>query len=195
MKTTTNHKPQTTLSISPVAKNIESLTITDASSMEQAVSVLSKLNVELDKLTKDREKLTKPMNEALKEIRSRYKPFESQLEGAIAYVRKEMSRYQTILTEQAELQAQEIAKRIGDGITIEEGMNELATIETPDEKVRTEHGSVSFTTKQMFEIEDISKIPPEFLLLDEISVRKEMKKNVKIPGIRYFSVQNPVNRR
>lgn len=163
--------------------------------MEGAVSLLNKLNTELDKLTADREKLTKPMNEALKEIRSRYKPFESQLEAAIKHVRAQMSEYQTLQVEMAEREQARIAESISDGASLETALTELEGVEKPVRQVRTEQGMVSFRAVKKWRVIDINKVPRMFLTIDVDVVVANMKANQPIEGIEYYTEQQPINRR
>lgn len=164
--------------------------------MEGAVSLLSKLNTELDKLTADREKLTKPMNEALKEIRGRYKPFESQLEAAIKYVRTRMSEYQTLQVEIAEREQARIAESISDGASLETALTELEGVEKPDRQVRTESGMVSFRAVKKWRMSaDGLQVPREYMMLNDDEITKAMRAGIPVQGIEYYTEQQPINRR
>lgn len=185
--------------IPKIARELESFAITDEATMSQAVSLLSLANKELDRLTTDREKLTKPMNEALKQIRSRYKPAESRLEGAISVLRKLMTLYQTGKTDQALRKAEKIAGRVGAGkgsLKPETAMDKIAEIDTPAIQVKTEAGMVSFRAVTTYEVENIKDVPYEYLEVDMTKVRNAfMKQNIRIKGINYSTEQQPINRR
>ena len=75
--------------------------VRDQASLEQATSLLSTLNRQLDTLTEHKEAKTKPINEALKKIREDYKPLESKLQEAIAEVKQAITTYATEQVKQA----------------------------------------------------------------------------------------------
>ncbi len=163
--------------------------------MLAATDILSQLNRELTKLTTDKEKLTKPMNEALKEIRSRYKPFEGKLEAAIAYIREQMSTYQTKALQEAEKKQEAIANKVGTKLTLEQATKKLATINEPEQKIEALNGSVSFKTIKKWRVIDLDKVPRAFLTIDEDVVTENMKAGQPIEGIEYYTEQQVVNRR
>lgn len=180
------------IAVSPIVTKIESFSITNVDTMEEAVALLSLANRELDRLTEDREKITKPMNDALKEVRARYKPAESRLEGGINVLRKLITNYQTLMTAQAQKKQQQIAKKAGRTMSMETAMVKIAAVSEPEQRVITASGSVSFRTVPTYAIEDITKVPYEYLVVDMAKVKKEPK---PIPGIKYGSEQQPINRR
>lgn len=166
--------------------------------MEEATTILSTLNQTLDRLTTDKEKLTKPINELLKEIRGRYKPFEEKLETAIASVRRQMINYQTEQKRLAKIEEDKVIARIGEGkgkLKVETAIKKVQEIERPDSKVSTEAGSVKFKTVKKFEVTDVSKLPVEYLLPNEVAIRKAMTEGKEITGVRYFTEEVPVNSR
>ena len=156
--------------------------------MSDAVEILSKLNQQLDKVTEEREKVTAPLNAALKAERARWKPHETALEGAITALRTAMTAYQTNARKEEEAAKLKLAERVAKGtLKVETAVKKLDNLETPDAKVFTESGTVSFTSVKKFELEDITKVPTEYLLLNEVAVRKAMKEGVELAGIRYFT--------
>lgn len=185
-------KTTTSIVLAPTINEIDTLHITDDKSMTHAVKVLSSLNKELDRIVTDKEKLTKPLNSALKEVRERYKPFESQLEAAIKHVRRQMTEYQTNETERLSLIAENIANEIGESMTFEEASTEIGALRKPDSQVRTEDGMVSFRTVTTYAVQDITKVPYEYLVVDMAKVKKAVG---KVPGITYRSEEQPINRR
>lgn len=186
----------TEITIPPIALKLETFEITNKETMEQAVHLLSLGNRELDKLTADREKLTKPMNDALKEIRSRYKPAESRLESGIAFLRKLISSYQTDQKALALAKATKIAARVGKGtLKAETAIDKISALATPDERVATGAGSVSFRTVRKFELTNLALVPLEYHELSEAKIKTALKLGVEVPGVRYFDEEVPINRR
>jgi hypothetical protein len=176
----------------------EKLAITTSDQMVDATRNLSVLNQTLDRLTEDKELLTKPINLLLKEIRGRYKPFEDKLEYAISAIRKSMITYQTEQKRLAKIEEDKIISRIGDGkgkLKVETAIKKMESIDKPDQKVSTDEGSIKFRSILCFEIVDVSKIPKEFILANEVAIRKEMLAGREVSGVRYFTEEVPFNSR
>lgn len=176
----------------------EKLAINTPDQMVSATRNLSVLNQTLDRLTEDKELLTKPINLLLKEIRGRYKPFEDKLEEAIAAVRKSMITYQTEQKRLAKIEEDKIINRIGEGkgkLKVETAIKKMEAVDKPDQKVSTDEGLVKFKTVKKFEVTDVSKLPVEFLLANEVAIRKAMTEGKEIAGVRYFTEEVPFNTR
>lgn len=187
-----------TKQVSVSVQKATELTIKDAESMKEATTLLSSANKVLDSVTKEKEKVTKPLNEALKAERGRWKPIEVQLEEAVSIIRKKMTAYQTVALQQQAQKQENIANRVGEGrgkLTAETAVRQMEAVVSPEETVSTEQGSVQFRTVQKFELEDISKVPLECLILNETMVRDNMRKNIQHAGIRYYEEQVPYNTR
>lgn len=158
--------------------------------------MLSQLNKFSDNLTIEKEKLTKPINTALKEIRSRYKPVELMLEEGIVCLKKKMGQYQTVMLKAQQEAEAKIAKRVENGtLKVETAIKKIGEIDAPEAKVATDDGSVSFRAVRKFEVVDISLIPIEYHLADEVAIRKAMLANIELPGVRYYEEQQITNRR
>jgi len=159
--------------------------------MSEGVSILSVLNQTLDRLTKHKEERTKPINATLKLIRSDYKPYEDKLETAIAALRRLMINYQT---EQKCLAKIEEDKIINDKRTkVETKIAKMEEVAKPEAKVVADEGMVKFKTVPCFEVEDVSKLPKEYILPNETMIRDAMKGGKELPGVRYFTEERPVN--
>lgn len=172
--------------------------IASADDMTRAVEFLSELNKTNDKIVAEREKVTKPLNAALTAERARWKPTELKLTTAIAAMRSKISAWQTEQKRKADAEAEKIAARVGEGkgkLKPETASDKIAAIDTPAEAVSTESGQVKFRTVVKFELEDITKVPAEFLLLNETKVRTVLKENTRIPGLRYWEEEMPINLR
>ena len=171
--------------------------ISSPEQMELRVGNLSLLNKELKRITAHKEEKTKPINAALKAIRADYKPFEEQLESAIALERKCISVYQTEQKRIADAEAKKIDDRIGEGkgkFTMATAARKSGEIERPEEVVKTNVGQVSFKTVRKFELVDIKLVPHEYLEVNETLVRSALKENKELPGFRYFDEEVPINR-
>lgn len=182
--------------VSPVVAFVGEMTITSSEDMSDATSKLSELNKFADNIKIEKEKITKPINEALKEVRAKYKPVEDMVDEAISILKKKMGDYQMEAIRIQKEQEKVIAEKLASGkIKVETALKRMDKVEEVENKVKTENGSVSFRTEKDFQVEDISLLPKEYLLPNEVSIRSAMKKGTELPGVKYFEKQVIVNRR
>lgn len=184
--------------INTLAEEAKTLAITSKDEMVKATTVLSNINKYVDSVKEQKDKLTKPINEALKNIKTMFKPLEESYEEAITIIRSKMTKYQTEETARVREEEAKIAARVKEGkgnLTIETAVSKIANIERPDVSVEVGSGTVQFVATKKFEIVNKSKIPLEYMIPDEVSIRKAMKEGKELPGIRYFTEQVPRNYR
>jgi phosphoribosylaminoimidazole carboxylase (NCAIR synthetase) len=184
--------------LSPAVAAAEKLAIKTPDDMAKATEMLSKLNKVSDALTAEKERVTKPLLEALKAERSRWKPAEVMYENAVAFIRRKMTEYQTAAKKKADAEALKIAERVGDGkgkLKIETAVRKIGEIDTPAKAVTTGAGMVKFKTVKKFEVLDKTIMPFEFLVPDEVAIRKAMLAGHEIKGVRYYEEEVPLNYR
>lgn len=183
-------------SLSPIVDQALSIIIKKPADMVIATEILSKLNSFNDRIAEEREKVTKPLMEALKAERARWKPAESANEEAINYVRKEMTRYQTEQIAIQKAKEQAIAAKVSKGeIELDKAVAKIEKIKAPADNIATTAGDVQFVEVKKFEVVDISKLPIEYHLSDEVKIRAKLKQGVELPGVRYWTEQVPRNYR
>lgn len=180
-----------------------------------ATDILSKLNQFNDRIQEEKEKITKPLNEALKAERARWKPAEKWSEEAIDHVRSEMTSYQTLITNEQKDKEKALADKLDKGeLSIEETITAISSVETPAKNIATMSGDVRFAEVKCFEIMDPmmmfvkeildhNKKHKDFIIdhnifnkyftVNESEVRKAMKEGVELPGVRYYTEQQPRN--
>ncbi|MES2409671.1 MAG: siphovirus Gp157 family protein [Patescibacteria group bacterium] len=182
----------------PIIKEANALEIYTPAHLTQAVSILSELNKFSDRITEEKERVTKPLNEALKAERSRWKPLETQYDGAISLLRTRISAYQTKAVQEAKLAQEKIASRVGEGsgkLKIETALKKLEAIEVPTEQINTQSGSITFREVQRLNIVDETKIPREYLIPDEKRILDALKGGIEIAGCAIEIIQVPYNQR
>lgn len=175
---------------------VDTLEITNAEQMSTAAHMLSTINKQADKVQAEKEKVTKPLLAALNAERGRWKPFEIVYEGLRNTLRAKMTKYQTESTRVAEVEANKIANRVGEGkgkLKVETAVKKMGEIQKPEEVVTTEAGLVKFKTVNKFEVTDFAALPDTFKVANDVEIRKAMLAGVKIKGVRYFTEQVPVN--
>jgi len=174
--------------VSPVVEKAQEIIIKDLKGLKLATEMLSKLNKLKDSVIEEKEKITVPLNEALRAERARWKPIESDLELAIGSIRAKMTSYQTSQMEEQE----KIAEKVVSGeISFEKAVDKMNVVES----VKSTNGSITFKKVKKFVVEDIGKVPVEYLLVNETMVREAMKEGNEVKGIRYYEELVPINYR
>jgi hypothetical protein len=184
--------------VSPLVAKAQAVTIMSADDMKEATVLLSVVNKKLDAITAEEEKVTKPLNEALKAERARWSPMKTILKDAVSVLRTKMSAYQTAETKRAQEEKARIASRIGDGkgkIKMETAVRKLDEVDSPDTKVQTDAGALTFRATPTLKITDTHAIPREYLVVDEKKLLDALKAGVSVPGAEIEVIQVPVNRR
>ena len=182
--------------ITPFVQKAKNISVTSPKDMEEATSVLSTINKYSKQVKESKETVTKPLNEALKAARALFAPLEDSLDTSLSSIRVAMSTYQTEQKRIADEEAAKIQARVGEGkgkLKFETAVQKIDEIEKPTTNVKTSAGSVKFITIKKFEVTDISLIPKEYLLPNEVMIRKAMQAGIELPGVRYFEEQSVRN--
>jgi len=183
--------------LSPLVSKSQSIVIT-AESLPEATNILSQLNKWNDQVEADKQKVTVPLNLALKEIRIKYKPVETMLAEAISSIRLKMGKYQSEALVARKEAEDALLARVAPGkgnLKLETAINKLAQVETPESRIVDDHGSVTFIEVEKFEVVDISLLPKEYLLANEVLIRASMKEGKRLEGVRYYKEQSVRNMR
>lgn len=198
MKTSSKEVAVLEKEVSPIVNEATAIEIKNDKDMKVATEILSRLNIARDRTIEKMETITKPQKEAIKAAESIFKPFIVKAKSAIDIIRDKMSSYQTEKIEAARKEEAKIAARIGEGkgkLKIETAVEKMKDIEKPAETVIAESGSLKFREDLVYEIEDLSKIPLDYLIPDEVKIRKAMKAGIRLPGVKYSTKMVPINSR
>lgn len=185
-----------TLQTQTITQQSKNLQVTNVSEAKAATELLSKANKLLDTLLKEEEKITKPAREVIKAEQARWAPMKKELKEIIESSRTKLSIYQTRSIVEAQAKADKIADRASRGtLSTETAVRKLGELDTPEEQIQAENGSLSFRAKQMLKIMDPQSIPREYCIPDEVRILEALKNGTKVPGCTIEVVQVPVNRR
>ena len=173
------------------------LNLTSAT-LPEGVLLLSKLNQTLDAIELEEDTITAPAQAIIKRERERWAPYKKPLKGAIDALRAKMTQYQTLARKEEQEEKDAIAARVGEGkghLKMETALEKIDAVDTPESKVATSAGSVSFRKVQKFEVTNLASVPVDYILPNETAIRNAMKLGKKIPGVRYFEEEVPYNTR
>lgn len=182
----------------PVVDRAKTIDIVDAVTMKEATELLSVLNKKGDQIKEEKEKVLKPLREAAKAERERWKPVETVIDECVSRLRGLMSGYQTELARKAEEEKKRIAARVGEGkgkLKPETAIKKMGELDSVDEKVETEAGSVGFRAVPKLKITDEKKVPEKYWIIDEKRLFDDLKKGETIPGAEIKEIQIPINKR
>ena len=141
----------------------------------QAGDILKQVKNKIKKLEDKRKEYTKPLVESKKAIDKDFKSITEPLENFIKSTKEEMVVFQfeeqKRLDEEQKKLEEEVLKKA------EENGDKEVQVEIVND-IKTQRGDVSTTTARdvwKFEIEDVNKIPREYLTVDEKLIRQAIK--------------------
>lgn len=180
--------------VKPLVEKVQSLSISTEKDMQVASEALSQLNTISDRIEEEKGKVLIPLNEAVKAERARWKPIETLYEGAIASIRSKMSAYMTAEANRVKEEEAKIAmKAVAGSLTLKTAQKKIDAIEHAEEKVVTTSGMVKFRDTPTLKIVDESKIPREYLVVDEKKVMADLKAGKVVPGAVIEIIKTPIN--
>ena len=152
------------------------------------LALISKLRKAMEQKRKD---YLLPFQEHVKEVNDVYKSLMLPIEQADLVTRQKVMAYQReqarIKAEQDEINrlrleaaSKEAALNNGE---IKESVNLVDVVNVP-KKVYTDNGTLGTSKVWKFEIEDLSKIPLDYLTPDMVKIGKVIRAGVKIAGIK-----------
>lgn len=185
---------KTKLTPKEIITRAESITTLDVTTMPEAVELLSSLNRIKDDITAQKELVTRPLLDKLAEERAKWKPKELKLDAVITKIRTALTTYQTELVAKQRAEQEAIAKKLEDNkIKPETAIKRMQAVSDINNTIESTTGKITFKTITTFTVTDWSKVPTEFLLLNETLVREKLKSGVKVPGLEYKDEQVPIN--
>lgn len=173
--------------VSKAASAAEELVIASDQDMQSATDILSKIKSVGRLITEKKEAITKPLNEALKNARALFAPIEADYAKAEATIKGKMLVFQQ---DKARRAAEAEAKILNDRrLTAETKAERLAEVEAPQTKVEGNSGAVQFKTVRKVVIENPEALPREYLVPDDVRIRKDALAGKDIPGVKVVEEQ------
>ena len=174
-----------------LASEVELLSVINNEGYQEANGLLRLVVTQKKAIEEGFKKLKKPFNEAMDNLRAEEKKALEPLLSAEIAIKKLMTEYDTIQQKKAEEERKKLeaaAKQMSDsGLEIQT----VVKVETPKAE------GTSYRITYDFDVVDASLIPREFLLINEVAIRKvvtAMKEQTNIPGIKVKQVKTQVTR-
>jgi hypothetical protein len=179
--------------ISPVIEKAESYVVNTIADVDNASSFLKEIKDMEKTVENKRLTFTKPLNESLKNINDTFKNMREPLEKArglltgkiLTWKRAEAERvaaeqaaYRKIQEAEAELRRlQDKPEIIEEPITVAPVVNKIGNMQT--------------VKRWTFDVEDFSKVPDEYKIIENISVRNAIRNGIRdIPGLNIFQEES-----
>ena len=181
MKTNTKELAVIKTQVSKAVITAQQLQIKTKEELEGATSILSKIKAVGRLIQEKKESITKPLNEALKNARDLFRPLEAQWSEAEGIVKQKMVAFQISEEKKVEKKEEKIAEKVDNGkISFEQATTKIEKIERPENQV----GNTTFKTIKKVVIEDEIKLPREYLIPDEVKIRKDALAGIEIAGVK-----------
>ena len=160
------------------------LVVESAESYAEATTLLGKIKTALALVKEETEKVTRPLLDALNAERARWKPLMQGCEDAEKTVKMKMLAWYNQEQERARAEAAKIEAKVASGkMSVEKGMEKAEAIVQPD-RATAANGIVSEVRKvRKVYIVDPMKVPREYLVVNEVMVRKDALAGKEIPGV------------
>lgn len=166
------------------------VTIESADDMTKAAEQLVELKTLLKNIEAEEAKIVKPAYAAYKAALAQYKPLKDKVNQGIKWFKDGMTKYQTEEAKKAAIAKEKIADRMVRGtLKPETAVAKLEKVDTPETRV----GDVTFVTEYEIAIEDITKVPFEYLKVElkRAEVKKVAKEGKNIPGLIITEIKVP----
>jgi hypothetical protein len=186
-KVETDEKRELAMKRSSYEKIVEELrafVIEDDDDYEYASKLLRTIKATSKEIEERRKRVTGPLYEALRNFQSWYKPALDVLENGERDLKKKIADYYLLKEAQREEQMRLVAAAAREGNFEKAHEAAQGFVETPTAK------GISIQRKWEYEVEDITKVPREFLTLDHSAVKIYIKNAGEddpkpIPGLKF----------
>lgn len=177
--------------VSKAVNAAQSFTVTSQEELTKGVDLLSRIK-QVGKMIKERmeapikvayaayKKVKEEQERTFGEMLTSYEEAEKIVKGKMLIYQQEEDR------KQKEAEAK-IAARVEKGtLTLETAAKKLEAIPEVQTKVEGKKGEIQVKKIKKFEVMDKTKLPFEYLLPDEVAIRKAMFEGTELAGVRYW---------
>ncbi len=174
----------------PIINKAVALKIKVSSDENRANEVFKQIAFRIKTIEAIRTKITQPLNTSLKEINTLFKSLSSPLKEAKKILNDSIIEFHEKREEQARKREEKL--RLEAEEAEEDGDEELVEkLEDKIELVAPRVGESSTVKRWTFEVEDIHKIPREYLLVDQVEINRAIRNGARdIKGIRIFQKES-----
>lgn len=177
--------PKIRKNVAAAQKYAEQAVLKTEDDHQDAIKALTKIGEERKRIDAQRKWWVDPLNERVKRINAMFRPFIDGLESAEVLLRRKLVEYQNFLAKKSEEAKAAVMKKVEKGtMKVETAVAKIEKVKEPEKTVRTEEATVTYREVKKVVIEDALKLPREYLIPDEVKIRKVALAGVVIPGVK-----------
>lgn len=187
-------------SVASMNKRASELVVTDEASNRLAVEMAGQSAAMFKAIEDKRKEIVQAPNAFVKAVNTFAKEYTSALDGIKSGLGQKITRWAQE-QERKRLEAQRKANEDAQRLQAEINAAAKAVDEAPaivvqpvvleaPKVTRTASGSASLQTTWTFEVEDFSKVPDQYKVIDSVGLNKAVKGGIRqIPGVKIYEVQ------
>lgn len=174
--------------VSKLENAASSLTIASQDDYAAATDLVAQLKDRGSKIKILKESITKPANEILRNTRAMFAPVEAQHANAEAIIKTKLLDYKRQVDAAAREAEAKIAAKVEAGrMRLDTAEKKLDTIERVENTTRGKIGEVQVRTIKKVRIVDAALLPREYLVPDEVAIRRDALGGKTIPGVETYN--------
>jgi len=167
----------------------QELSIKTDADMPGASELFLKIKAVGNLIKQRKDTITRPLYKMYKDAMDYFKPLEQEYSNAERVVSQKISEYREKQMAKAAKETAKIEEKVEMGkIDFQKAAEKIEKI-APQKSVETGAGAVQFRTIKEVVVEDETKIPREYFVLDMVKVRKVALAGVEIPGVKIVDKQ------
>lgn len=174
---------------------IAEMAITNNATLTQGAELRTNIKRIEKAVTAEKEKRTRPLLDALEVERARWRPAEAKIKEALAIIDKKILAYNDAIEAERKRKEAQIAARVERGtmkaVTAVAKLDKL--VEAPT-NITTENGSISYRVDKVVAITNKALIPQQFLIVDEVAVKRALLAGETVPGAELQERKTIVNK-
>jgi len=175
--------------VSKAVAKANDLVIKTKEDLPKATELLSQIKMVGKLIKEQKEEITNPANAILKSARAFFNPIEDQYTEAEKIVKNKMLEFNQAELDKAKAQTEKITEKVEAGkMSFEKAAEKIEAV-TPEKSVESKSGAVQFRTVKEVVIEDETKVPREYLMLNMVKIRKVALAGVEIAGVKVVEKQ------
>lgn len=166
---------------------VSGLVIKDTVSLRQAIAIRSGIKDVMKQVKEWKDARIKPLQESEALLRADVRPLEDYCKEAEAEVNKKMIAYDDKIKKEEAKKVEKIAEKVEAGkMSIQTASKKMEALPEIKTTVEGDKGKVTFRKHKNFKVVDLSKLPIEYHIADEVAIRKAMYSGIELAGVNYF---------
>lgn len=164
---------------------LESTEVTNDEQLAEVAEKVEKIHTLGKFVRQEMERYTKPAQEIINNARERFLPYENECKEAEATLKAKAGAYMRAQEEERKRKEDRIVKQLEDGrIKEQTAIRKMEAVGESKRTVAAPSGArLTMKTVKVVTIDDPSKVPDEYWVLDETKIKKVALAGVEIPGV------------